>query len=76
MEKQADVAVRNQVFESRVVYGPGQIEVTTVKAPGWRKAHRKLAKREGYPHLWITHIEHDPHVASGNGGVVTTTWEN
>ncbi|QDP44659.1 hypothetical protein SEA_NOTHINGSPECIAL_76 [Mycobacterium phage NothingSpecial] len=66
------VPVRNEVFECSVRYWPYKIEVTTVKTPGWRKAHRKTAKREGFGVLWITHIEHDP--ASG-GGVVTTTWE-
>ncbi|QLF84645.1 hypothetical protein SEA_GAIL_82 [Mycobacterium phage Gail] len=75
-ERHVDVAVLDQVFECRVLFWPYKIEVTTGKVPGWRKAHRRVAKREGFDHLWITHIEHDPHVGDGKGGVVTTTWEN
>ncbi|AXH48847.1 hypothetical protein SEA_STEAMY_73 [Mycobacterium phage Steamy] len=73
METTRDVRVKGSVFESRIVYGGHKIEVTTVMAPGWRKAHRKLAQREGFPNLWITHIEHEP---KPDRGVVTTTWEN
>ncbi|AOT26197.1 hypothetical protein SEA_QOBBIT_80 [Mycobacterium phage Qobbit] len=76
-ETEVMVPVKGQVFECRVVYhGTYKIEITTAKVPGWRKAHRKIANRENYPFLWITHIEHDPHVGNGRGGVVTTTWES
>ncbi|QFG04557.1 hypothetical protein SEA_JEEVES_82 [Mycobacterium phage Jeeves] len=73
MESQVDVPVGNQVFETRIEFYKYKVVITSVKAKGWRSAHRKLAKREGFPHLWITHIEHDPH---RGGGVVTTQWEN
>uniref|UniRef100_A0AAU8GRE8 Uncharacterized protein n=1 Tax=Mycobacterium phage BabyBack TaxID=3158877 RepID=A0AAU8GRE8_9CAUD len=71
-ETAVDVRVGTDVFETRVCFWPWKIEVTTAKVPGWRKAHRKIAKREGFPVLWITHIEHDP---PSKGGIVTTTWE-
>ncbi|AOQ29039.1 hypothetical protein SEA_FAYELY_80 [Mycobacterium phage Fayely] len=74
-ETEVMVPFKGSIFEARLVYhGRHKVEVTTVKAKGWKRIHRKLAKRDGYPYLWITHIEHDPHANPG-GGIVTTTWE-
>lgn len=71
-QRELMVPFRGSVFECGVRFWPYKIEVTTVKAKGWRKVHRKAAKREGFTELWITHIEHDPATKSG---IVTTTWE-
>lgn len=56
-----DIKSKNgNVFEAHTFDGDSGLEIVTPKASGWRSAHRRHAKKRGFPTcaLVITHEDH------------------